>query len=35
MKCCENIVEVNIFLHEEKSKNRSKVIFHTKYDTTY
>ena len=32
MECCENIVKVNVFLHEEKAKNRSKVILQTKYN---
>ena len=32
IKYCENIVEVNIFLHEAKLKNRSKVLLQTKYN---
>ena len=32
IKYCENIVEVDIFLHEEKSKNQIKVLLQTKYN---
>ena len=32
IKYYENIVEVNIFLHKEKSKNRSEVLLQTKYN---